>query len=70
MREILIQSIFIDSNTIEIKPTNCPGKDRKDILLDSKNNPCCVYNLKVCKYLDEVFYEVDKHEESLYCKIP
>ncbi len=69
MKEILIQEVYVDPSTIKVTPTQCPGADRDDILRDKNSNPTCVLDYKVCKYLDEVFFEIDKHEESLYCKV-
>jgi len=67
MKEILIDTLFIDSNDLVLLPVGCPMEQSSDIL-KLNEQPCCMYNSNKCTYLDSVNYSMKDNRKTLFCK--
>lgn len=70
MREILIKSVFVDTESIKVTPVHCPGQDRDDVLKDSEDIAVCILDKRICKYLENINFNSSDHKETLFCNLP
>jgi hypothetical protein len=70
MREILIKSVFVDTESIKVTPVQCPGQDRDDVLKDSEGMAVCILDKRICKYLENINFNASDHKETLFCNLP
>lgn len=68
--EVLLSSIYIDSNGADVYPTNCPGKGRADnLLLDKNGQPACLLNGSSCPYFVSVKFTLEQYDKNVECNV-
>ena len=66
--EVLLSSIYIDEQGVDVYPTNCPGEGRVDnLLLDNNESPACMYRGNKCPYFESTKFTLDQFDKNIIC---
>jgi hypothetical protein len=68
MKEILINTIFVDSSgNILTTPVGCPREGDTNLIMQN-GITCCIYTTQTCPYLDSISYSMKENKKTLFCK--